>query len=65
MASSNRAEFHAFITKVNNSAIFRTTTAVLSCVNGILSDVKVFGGALETYTELFYSDFKRRRKPPT
>ena len=30
VASNNHAKFHAFITKVNNSAIFWTITAVLS-----------------------------------
>ena len=29
VASSNHAKFHAFVTKVNNSAIFWTITAVL------------------------------------
>ena len=33
-ASSNHAKFHAFITKVNNSAIFWTITAVLLLSTG-------------------------------
>ena len=32
VARSNHAKFHAFITKVNNSAIFWTLALVLSCI---------------------------------
>ena len=56
VASSNYAKFRAFITKVNNSAIFWTITAVLKCKRAVLKFsgdhfcFSVYTGVMRSFT---------------